>query len=56
LESVKAELEKQSWVGNVCGKPTGPLQDMEGELKTAFHHSGDGKMEGFNSPSGKIRW
>lgn len=53
LESAKVKLKRESWVGNVCRKPTGPLQDVEGELKTAVHHSGDGKMEGFNSPRRK---
>lgn len=52
-ESAKVEPERQGWAGNVCRKPTGPLQDAEGELKTAAHHSGAGKMEGFNSPSRK---
>lgn len=51
LESAK--VERQSWVGDVCRKPTGPLQNVEGELTTAVHHSGDGKREGFNSPGGK---
>lgn len=33
-------------MGDVCRKPTGLLQDVEGELKTAVHHSGDRKMDG----------
>lgn len=56
MESVKAELERQSWVDDVCRKLTGQSRDGEGgQFKAVVCHTGDWEVAGFNSPGGKAQ-